>query len=121
LILLENVSTTAALIFVCVLKDTRHHAENARAAVDGQMFRGRPLRVRFAAHGAALRVKYLSSQVSNEMLAEAFSIFGEIERAVVAVDDRGKPTGEGIVEFSRKPNAMTALKRISEGVFLMTS
>jgi len=121
LILLENVSTTSALIFVCVLKDTRHHAENARAAVDGQMFRGRPLRVRFAAHGAALRVKYLSSQVSNEMLAEAFSIFGEIERAVVAVDDRGKPTGEGIVEFSRKPNAMTALKRVSEGVFLMTS
>ena len=105
---------------MCV-KDTRHHAENARAALDGNMVRGRPLRVRFAAHGAALRVKYLSPHVSNETLEEAFGMFGEIERAVVAVDDRGKPTGEGIVEFARKSNAMTALKRISEGVFLMTS
>lgn len=104
-----------------ILKDTRHHAENARAAMDGYLHRGRPLRVRFAAHGAALRVKYLSPHISNEVLADAFSLFGEIERAVVAVDDRGKPTGEGIVEFARKAHAMTALKRISEGVFLMTS
>ena len=66
-------------------------------------------------------MKYLSPHISNEMLEEAFCIFGEIERAVVAVDDRGKPTGEGIVEFARKAHAMTALKRISEGVFLMTS
>lgn len=85
------------------------------------MHRGRPLRVRFAAHGAALRVKYLSPHISNEMLSEAFSMFGEIERAIVVVDDRGKPTGEGIVEFARKANCMTALKRISEGVFIMTS
>lgn len=118
---LSEVFLNAARGFGFLRLDTRHHAENARATVDGQMYRGRPLRVRFAAHGAALRVKYLSPHISNEMLAEAFSIFGEIERAIVAVDDRGKPTGEGIVEFSRKPNAMTALKRISEGVFLMTS
>ena len=83
--------------------------------------RNRPLRVRFAAHSAALRVRYLSPHTSNEMLAEAFSIFGEVERAVVCVDDRGKPSGEGIVEFARKPGATTALKRISEGVFLMTA
>jgi splicing factor, proline- and glutamine-rich len=89
--------------------------------VDGKIVRGRPLRVRFAAHSAALRVRYLSTHVSNEMLAEAFSIFGEVERAVVCVDDRGKSTGEGIVEFARKPGATTALKRISEGVFLMSS
>lgn len=107
-------------VHMCV-KDTRHHAENARAALDGYILRGRPLRVRFAAHGAALQIRYLSPHVSNEMLAEAFTMFGEIERAVVSVDDRGKATGEGIVEFARKPNAMTALKRISEGVFLMTS
>jgi len=110
----------ASTAIYCV-QDTRHHAENARAALDGYMHRGRPLRVRFAAHGAALRVRYLSPHISNEILADAFAIFGEIERAVVAVDDRGKSTGEGIVEFARKSNAMTASKRISEGVFLMTS
>jgi hypothetical protein len=101
--------------------DTRHHAEDARAALDGVVCRGRHLRVRFAAHAAALRVKYLSSHISNEVLYEAFSMFGELERAVVVVDDRGKPTGEGIVEFARKAGAMTALKRITEGVFLMTA
>ncbi len=53
------------------------------------------------------------------MLEEAFVQFGTIERCVVIVDDRGKPTEEGIVEFARKPGAMAALNRINEGVFLM--
>ena len=83
------------------------------------MKKGRTLRVRFATHGAALKVKYLGPHVTNELLAQAFSIFGELERAVVIVDDRGKPTGEGIVEFARKPGAQSALKRISEGVFML--
>jgi len=103
------------------LQDTRHNAENARAALDGKQQKGRFLRVRFAAHGAALRVKYLSQHVSNEMLEDTFSVFGDVERAVVVVDDRGRPTGDGVVEFARKPGALAALKRISEGVFLMTS
>ena len=104
-----------------LFKDTRHNAENARAALDGKQHKGRFLRVRFAAHGAALRVKYLSQHVSNEMLEDTFSMFGDVERAVVVVDDRGRPTGDGIVEFSRKTCALAALKRISMGVFLMTS
>ena len=83
--------------------------------------KGRVLRVRFATHGAALRVKFLSPFVSNELLEQAFSIFGEIERAIVIADDRGKSTGEGIVEFARKPGAMAALRRINEGVFLITA
>lgn len=48
-------------------------------------------------------------------------MFGEVERAVHIVDDRGRPTGEGIVEFERKPGAMEALRRINEGVFLLTA
>jgi len=103
------------------IQDTRHNAENARNALDGHTRNNRFLRVRFAAHGAALRVKYLSQHVSNEMLEETFSMFGEVERAVIVVDDRGRPTGEGIVEFTRKPGALTALKRITDGVFLMTA
>ncbi len=79
------------------------------------------LRVRFATHGAALKVRYLNQWVTNELLHKAFSMFGEVERAVVVVDDRGKPTGDGIVEFARKPGAQAALKRISEGVFMLTS
>jgi proline- and glutamine-rich splicing factor len=51
----------------------------------------------------------------------AMQQFGEVERAVVVVDDRGRSTGEGVVEFARKPGAQQALKRINDGVFLMTS
>lgn len=100
-------------------QDYRHNAEAAKAALDGHQRKGRILRVRFATHGAALKVKNLHPYVSNELLEQSFSQFGELERCVVIVDDRGKPTGEGIVEFVRKPGANSALRRINEGVFLM--
>ena len=83
------------------------------------MKRGRHLRVRFAAHTAAIRVKHLHPFVSNELLTEGFSIFGDIERAIVCIDDKGKPNGEGIVEFARKPGAQAALNRVNDGVFLL--
>ncbi|CAD7677142.1 unnamed protein product [Nyctereutes procyonoides] len=59
--------------------------------------------------------------VSNELLEEAFSMFGQVERAVVIVDDRGRPSGKGIVEFSGKSAAWKALDRCSEGSFLLTT
>lgn len=99
--------------------DYRHNAEAAKAALDGLQRKGRVLRVRFATHGAALKVKNLHCHVSNELLDQSFSQFGDIERCIVIVDDRGKSTGEGIVEFARKPGANSALRRITEGVFLM--
>ena len=102
-------------------QDTRQNAENAKNSLDGMMKKGRMLRVRFATHGAALRLKCLPSCVTNELLESAFEQFGEVERAIVSVDDRGKPTGEGIIEFARKPGAQAAIKRIREGVFLMST
>jgi len=54
-------------------------------------------------------------------LQRGFSIFGEIERAVVYVDERGKSKGEGIVEFTRRPMAMEAVKRCTDGCFFLTS
>ncbi|KAL5010916.1 hypothetical protein ScPMuIL_013221 [Solemya velum] len=101
--------------------DYRSNAEAAKAALDGVQRKGRTLRVRFATHGAALKVKNLSPFVSNELLLQAFSQFGDIERAVVVVDDRGRSTGEGIVEFARKPGASQAMKRINEGCLLLTA
>lgn len=101
-------------------QDTRQNAENAKAALDFKMKDGKSLRVRFATHGAALKVKNLSSWVSNELLETSFSIFGDVERAVVIVDDRGRPIGEGIVEYARKQSAQLALKRCEEGCFLLT-
>ncbi|XP_070568232.1 non-POU domain-containing octamer-binding protein-like isoform X2 [Ptychodera flava] len=107
--------------FGFVKLDTKVKAELAKAELDGSTRRNRVLRVRFATHGAALKVKNLPPVVSNELLEQAFSQFGVIERCVVIVDDRGRPTGEGIVEFSRKPGAQNALKRCRDGVFVLTS
>lgn len=102
-------------------QESRALAEIAKAELDDTPMRGRQLRVRFATHAAALSVRNLSPYVSNELLEEAFSQFGPIERAIVIVDDRGRSTGKGIVEFASKPAARKAFERCSEGVFLLTT
>uniref|UniRef100_A0A3B3CG98 Splicing factor proline/glutamine-rich n=1 Tax=Oryzias melastigma TaxID=30732 RepID=A0A3B3CG98_ORYME len=101
--------------------ESRALAEIAKAELDDTPMKNRPLRVRFATHSAALSVKNLSPFVSNELLEEAFSQFGMVERAIVIVDDRGRSTCKGIVEFSSRAAARKALDRCNEGVFLLTS
>ncbi|XP_051981683.1 non-POU domain-containing octamer-binding protein-like isoform X2 [Xyrauchen texanus] len=101
--------------------ETKTLADIAKAELDDTLFRGRQIRVRFATHGAALAVKNLPQFVSNELLEEGFSTFGPIERAIVIVDDRGRPTGKGIVEFANKPSARKALDRCADGAFLLTT
>ncbi|XP_076444637.1 uncharacterized protein LOC143282765 isoform X2 [Babylonia areolata] len=114
----SEVYVNAGRGFGFIRMDYRQNAEAAKAALDGLQRKGRVLRVRFATHAAALKVKNLHPFVSNELLEQAFTQFGELERAIVIVDERGKSTGEGLVEFTRKPGAQQALRRISEGVFL---
>ncbi|XP_036283050.1 non-POU domain-containing octamer-binding protein-like [Pipistrellus kuhlii] len=105
--------------FICLA--TRTLAEIAKVELDNTLLRGRHLRVRCACHSASLSVRNLPQHVSNELLEEAFSAFGRVERAVVIVDDRGRPSGRGIVEFSGKPAAQKALDRCREGSFLLTA
>lgn len=101
--------------------DTRINAEQAKQELDGTAFKGRTIRVRFATHGAAVKVKNLSPFISNEYLEQAFSMFGPVERAVVVVDDKGRPTGEGIVEFERKPASIQCINKCQENCFILTS
>ena len=44
-----------------------------------------------------------------------------MERAVVVVDNRGRPTGKGFVEFASKPAARKALDRCADGALLLTT
>ncbi|KAF7250772.1 Paraspeckle component 1 [Varanus komodoensis] len=112
----------ATKCYLCFFeKESRTLAEIAKAELDGTILKSRPLRIRFATHGAALTVKNLSPVVSNELLEQAFSQFGPVERAVVVVDDRGRATGKGFVEFAAKPPARKALERCSDGAFLLTT
>jgi len=101
--------------------DYRENAEKAKSELDGKMHEGKTMKVRFAPHQGALKVKNLGPWVSNELLYLAFSVFGDIERALVSVDDRGRTKGEGLVEFERKPSALEAMHRCNEGCFFLTS
>uniref|UniRef100_A0A3P9I8W9 Paraspeckle component 1 n=1 Tax=Oryzias latipes TaxID=8090 RepID=A0A3P9I8W9_ORYLA len=101
--------------------ETRTLAEIAKAELDGTVLNNRQLKIRFATHGAALTVRNLLPTVTNELLEQAFSQFGPVERAIVVTDDRGRPTGKGIVEFGNKVVARKALERCSEGALLLTT
>ncbi|XP_049784561.1 hrp65 protein-like [Schistocerca cancellata] len=107
--------------FAFIRMDYRANAEKAKRELDGSLRKGRSIKVRFAPPGAAIKVKNLTPWVSNELLEKAFSVFGDIERAVVIVDDRGKSMEEGIVEFARKPAAQMAMRRCAEGCFFLTA
>ncbi|CAH0581213.1 unnamed protein product [Chrysodeixis includens] len=107
--------------FGFIKMDYRVNAERAKRELDGKMRNGRSLRVRFAPHNSAVRVKNLPPFVSNELLYRAFEIFGKIERAYVRVDERGKTLGEGVVEFARKPSALAAIRNCTEKCFFLTS
>lgn len=107
--------------FAFLRMGSRLEAEKAKRELDGQMRNGRALKVRFAPHQGAVKVSNLGPWVSNELLHKCFAIFGDIERCLVFVDDRGRSKGEGVVEFERKPSALEAVKRCTEGSFFLTA
>ncbi|KAH8353837.1 hypothetical protein KR084_005271 [Drosophila pseudotakahashii] len=107
--------------FTFLKVDYHPNAEKAKRALDGSLRKGRQLRVRFAPNATILRVSNLNQFVSNELLYQSFEIFGPIERASITVDDRGKHTGEGIVEFAKKSSASACLRLCNEKCFFLTS
>ncbi|KAH8366543.1 hypothetical protein KR084_001449, partial [Drosophila pseudotakahashii] len=107
--------------FTFLKVDYHPNAEKAKRALDGSMRKGRQLRVRFAPNATILRVSNLTPFVSNELLYKSFEIFGPIERASITVDDRGKHTGEGIVEFAKKSSASACLRLCNEKCFFLTA
>ncbi|XP_038573566.1 paraspeckle component 1 isoform X2 [Micropterus salmoides] len=107
--------------FGLIRLETRTLAEIAKAELDGTVLNNRPIRIRFSTHVAALTVRNLLPVVTNELLEQAFSQFGPVERAIVVTDDRGRPTGRGLVEFANKAAARKALERCTEGALLLTT
>ncbi|XP_044742881.1 hrp65 protein-like [Chrysoperla carnea] len=108
-------------MFAFIRLDYHANAERAKRELDGQIRKGRPIKIRFAPNASSIKVKNLTPYVTNELLHTAFSVFGDIERCVVIVDERGKSTCEGIVEFARKPAALCAIRRCTENCFFLTS
>lgn len=107
-------------MFAFVKFDSYATAVQTRDELDGVTFKKKALRIRFAQSNACIKVKNLSPFVSNELLTYAFQVFGEVERAYILVDERGKSTGEGIVEFTRKGFALSAMRYCTERCFFLT-
>lgn len=97
----------------------REDALAAKAKLDNTLVKGRPIRIRFSKHAGGVSVKNLGSFVSNEMLHRAFREFGELEKAVVLTDEKGKPQGEGRVYFSSKHRAQQAITKVNDGIFFL--
>ncbi|MEQ2197164.1 hypothetical protein XENOCAPTIV_024526 [Xenoophorus captivus] len=60
--------------------ETRTLAEIAKVEVDGTVLNNRPLKVRFATHGAALTVRNLLPVVTNELLEKLHHFYCDRER-----------------------------------------
>ena len=103
-----------------VLQAFKANAEAAIDNLDGTSRNGRQLHVRFACSTSSVKVSNLSPFVSNELLEEAFCMFGPVERAVVCTDERGRSLGYGIVDFYRKSHAQQAISRCRDDFFVLT-
>uniref|UniRef100_A0A8C6S438 RRM domain-containing protein n=1 Tax=Neogobius melanostomus TaxID=47308 RepID=A0A8C6S438_9GOBI len=101
----EEVYLNAERGFGLLRLETRILAEIAKAELDGTLVNNRTIRVRLASHGATLKVRNLLPFVTNELLEQAFSQFGPVERAV----------------FANKAGARKALERCTEGALLLTN
>ncbi|KAK4883532.1 hypothetical protein RN001_006851 [Aquatica leii] len=106
--------------FGFIKMDYSVNAERAKKELIRYNLHGRSMIIRNA-HPPTIRVKNVPLFVSNELLHAAFSIFGEIEHAFVIVDPRGKPTGEGIIEYFKRSSVALAMKKCNEGCFFLTS
>ena len=101
--------------------DYKENAEKAVQKLNKINWRGSVLKVQFSAPLNYIKLRNLSPFVTNELLKYGFSVFGSVEKALVAVDHRGKPTGEGIVEFNRKHQAKLAVTHCTENLFFLTT
>ena len=131
--------------FAFVRMETRAAAEKAKRELNGKRSGdgGKYVTfVRFAPTPTAVKVTGLSSSVTNELLAKAFSVFGPIERCLVYVDSHGRSKEEGIVEvrysslvqwrdyvlklllifqFESKSSAENCTQRCTEQCFFLTA
>merc|ERR1712176_402811 len=86
---------------------------------DKTVIKGRAIQVRYATHASAIELHGLDQYASNELIAEAMSQFGVVDRAVIVCDDRGKSKGYAVVEFEWKKTAQKVLERFKNEMFVL--
>lgn len=107
--------------FALLRMDTLEHMELARRNLNRSFYKNRRLFVHASRKPCSLRIKNLSGSVTNELLKQAFEIFGEVERAIVQMSANDESNGEGIIQFSNHSSAQTALRYCTEESFFLTA
>uniref|UniRef100_A0A0N5BXQ4 RRM domain-containing protein n=1 Tax=Strongyloides papillosus TaxID=174720 RepID=A0A0N5BXQ4_STREA len=92
----------------------------ARTVLDGTLHKGFSIRVRFAQHAAQIKLSELDPTVSNQMLYQLFSVFGEVQHAEHFCNDKNEATGEGVVMFEKRNSATDAVAAINDYVISFT-
>jgi len=105
--------------FAFIRLDYRHNAEVAKSQLDKLVMKGRTINVRYATHASAIELHGLNQFASNEHIETAMSQFGQVERAIVVCDDRGRSKGYAVVEFAWKKSAQKVLDRFKEELFCL--
>lgn len=106
--------------FAIVTFNSRECAYKAQVGLSGRTLEGgRALKVR-PSPDAAVWVGDLPNIATNELLKQAFSRFGPINRAIVCCDTRGRSLGYGIVEFAYKGSATNCIETCTTQPFLLS-
>lgn len=71
--------------FAFLKVDFHANAERAKRELDGSMQKNRPIRIRFAPNATTIRVKNLTSFVSNELLHKSFEVFGPVSEKQISI------------------------------------
>eukprot|EP00033_Pygsuia_biforma_P002364 GCRY01002615.1.p1 GENE.GCRY01002615.1~~GCRY01002615.1.p1 ORF type:complete len:423 (+),score=45.35 GCRY01002615.1:150-1418(+) len=115
-----HVTAKGSTPFAFVALDYPFNADKAKAELDGCDFQGRPLSIRIATSNSCVWVGNISQLVSDELLKDAFSQFGDILSAHIAIDGAGHHLGYGFVDFVKRHDALTCIKSCEEFPFLLT-
>lgn len=106
--------------FAIVTFESRECAYKAQVALSGKTLEGgRMLKVR-PSPDAAVWVGDLPVIATNELLRQAFSRFGPINRAIVCCDTRGRALGYGLIEFAYKGSATNCIETCTVQPFLLS-
>ncbi|XP_066915220.1 non-POU domain-containing octamer-binding protein-like [Clytia hemisphaerica] len=105
--------------FGFVRLDYRINAEDAKRALDKKLVKGRNIQVRYATHASSIELHGLDEYTSNELINDAMSQFGKVEKANIICDERGKSRGYAIVEFEWKKSAQKVLDRFKNELFVL--
>ena len=94
-------------------------AEQAMMALDGSRVKNREVRIHYIPNKCTVLVEHLGPYVTNQILKDAFTQFGEVKKAVVKTDGQKRSKGLGHVVFEDRARAISCVEKCAEHMFIL--